>query len=318
MRIVSSSSRLFTIFVPVVLLSTFITYGLGALSNSNPAAAVLGDTATPADIKRMDHQFGLDKPFLVQFVHWLGRVLHGDLGHSYFTGIPVTQSISQRFPVDLSLTLLALVFAVILGGAAGVLAAVRQGSWIDRGITAISAVFTSVPAFVIGVGLVVVFATKLHVAPSSGYVGPTTDPQRWLQHMLLPAIAISLEPAVGVARQLRTALVHELRQNYVTGAVVRGLHPSRVLFGHALRNAAGPALTVLGAQVPFLIGGAVVTETVFSLPGLGQLAVSSAEQRDIPVVQGVLLVTSVIVILANLVVNAALGKLRPRAGAVTA
>jgi len=299
------------IFVPVILLSTFITYGLGALSDTNPAAAVLGETATPADIARMNHTFGLDRPFLSQYVHWLGRALHGDLGRSYFTQIPVSTSIAQRLPIDLSLALVAIVFAALIGGGLGVLAATHPGTWIDRTVTAICAVFMSLPAFVIGIVLVVAFATTLRIFPSAGYVPFSLDTGQWFLHILLPAFALSLETAMSIARQLRTSLVRELAQNYVVGAEVRGLRPARVMTVHVLRNAAGPALTVLGASIPVMIGGAVVTETVFSLPGLGQLAVSSAEQRDIPVVQGVLIVTSALVILANLVVNISLGKLRP-------
>jgi peptide/nickel transport system permease protein len=181
-------------------------------------------------------------------------------------------------------------------------------------VTVVSAAFTAVPAFVVGIGLVVLFAVTVHLFPSLGYVSPAVSASQWLSHLVLPAVALSLEPAVAVARQLRTSLVGELRQNYVTGAVVRGLSPARVLGVHALRNAAGPALTVLGNAIPTLIGGAIVTETVFALPGLGQLALSSAQQRDVPVVQGILLVTSGLVVLSNLAVNAALGRLRPVAG----
>jgi peptide/nickel transport system permease protein len=262
----------------------------------------------------MNHQFGLDRPFLAQYGHWLLGVVRGNLGRSWFTGIPVWQSVSQRLPVDLALAVAAVLLAVVLGGVAGTVAAVRRGGWLDRAITVVGAAFTSVPAFVVGIGLVIVFAVTLHALPSLGYVSPAVSPGQWLQHLILPAVALSLDPAVAVARQLRTSLVGELRQNYVTGAVVRGLAPGRILGVHVLRNAAGPALTVLGNTIPTLIGGAIVTETVFALPGLGQLALASAEQRDVPVVQGVLLVTSALVVLANLAVNAGLGRLRPAAG----
>jgi peptide/nickel transport system permease protein len=313
-RTLTPAARWAATYLPIVLVSTFITYGLGALSHTSPAAAVLGDTATPADIVRMNHQFGLDRPFLAQYAHWLAGVLHGDLGRSWFTGIPVWQSVSQRLPVDLALAVAALLLSVLLGGLAGTAAAVRRGGRLDRAITVLCAAFTSVPAFVVGIGLVVVFAVVLHALPSLGYVSPLVSPGQWLLHLILPALALSLEPAVAVARQLRTSLVGELRQNYVTGAVVRGLAPGRVLGVHVLRNAAGPALTVLGNAIPALIGGAIVTETVFALPGLGQLALAGAQQRDVPVVQGVLLVTSALVVLSNLAVNAALARLRPVAG----
>lgn len=313
-RLLRAALRAVAIFVPVILLSSFITYGLGALSDTNPAAAVLGDTATPADIARLNHQFGLDRPFLSQYVHWLGGVLRGDLGTSYFTHIPVSTSIAQRLPVDLSLAVLAIVFAVVIGVSLGMIAAVRRGGLVDRAISMVCAVVMSVPAFVVAIVLVVAFATTVHLFPSVGYVSPTVDTGQWLLHILLPSFALSLETAMGIARQLRTSLVRELGENYVVGAEIRGLSRRRVLLVHVLRNGAGPALTVLGASIPVMIGGAVVTETVFSLPGLGQLAMRSAEQRDIPVVQGVLLVTSALVILSNLLVNIALGRLRPAGG----
>lgn len=299
------------LFVPVILLSTFLTYGLGALSDANPAAAVLGETATPAAIARMNHTFGLDKPFLAQYVDWLRGVVHGDLGVSWFTQIPVSTSIAQRLPIDLSLALVAIVFALLIGVGLGVAAAVRRGGVVDRAITVICAVFMSVPAFVVAIVLVVVFATTWHVFPAVGYVSPSVDTGQWLLHILLPSFALSLETAMGIARQLRTSLVRELGENYVVGAEIRGLRRRRILYRHVLRNGAGPALTVLGNSIPIMIGGAVVTETVFSLPGLGQLAVHSAEQRDVPVVQGVLLVTSVLVIVSNLIVNVVIGRLRP-------
>jgi peptide/nickel transport system permease protein len=299
------------IYLPIVLASTFITFALGSLSNANPAASVLGDNATPIDIARINHVLGLDRPLLVQYGRWLWRALHGDLGVSYFTQIPVSTSIAQRLPVDLSLIGLAVLLALVVGGLAGALAAVRRGSWIDRTVTLVCSAGSTVPAFVLGIGLVVLFAVTFKALPSSGYVGPSQDPVGWLKHILLPGIALSVEPGVQVARQLRTALVEVLDQNYVTGAVVRGLSARRILFVHALRNAVGPALTVLGVSFSLLIGGTVVTEQVFSLPGLGQLVLNSATSRDVPVVQGVLLVTCTLVIVSNLVVNAVLLWLRP-------
>jgi peptide/nickel transport system permease protein len=299
------------IYVPVILTSTFVTFFLGSMSNANPAASVLGDNATPQDITRINHVLGLDQPLVVQYGRWLWRALQGDLGVSYFTQIPVSTSISQRLPVDLSLAVLAVGLALVVGGTAGALAAVRRGSLVDRAVTWVCSAGSTVPAFVLGIGLVVLFSVTVKLLPSSGYVGITVDPVSWLQHIALPAVALSVEPGIAVARQLRTALVDVLDQNYVTGAVVRGLSGRRILLVHALRNAAGPALTVLGISVPVLVGGTVVTETVFSLPGLGQLVLSSATSRDVPVVQGVLLVTSTLVIASNLFVNAALGWLRP-------
>ncbi|MEU8204876.1 ABC transporter permease [Streptosporangium sp. NPDC049046] len=296
--------------VVVALVSTFITYGLGALGDANPAAAVLGETATPEDIARMSHEFGLDRPFLEQYVTWLGNALTGDLGRSWFTQLPVAESIAQRLPVDLSITGLAVLIAILAGGAAGVGAAVSNGGRFDRIVTAVCAVASTLPAFVVGIGLIVVFAVIVPVFPSGGYVPLTQDPVQWLRLITLPAIALSLDAAADLARQLRTGLVAALRENYVTGAVVRGLPARRVLFRHALRNAAGPALTVLGMHIPRLIGGAVVTEAVFALPGLGQLTGEAALKHDVPVIQGALLTTIALVLVSNVTVNAAVARLR--------
>jgi peptide/nickel transport system permease protein len=297
----------FAVLVPIVFLSTFITYSLGALSNSDPAATILGqDAATPAAVAKLNRSLGLDHPLLVQYWHWLTQAVAGNLGHSYFTQIPVTQSIGQRLPVDLSIALLAVLLAVIIGGSAGVLAAVHRGGWTDRAITAACSAMSTLPAFVIGIILVVLFATTAHLLPANGYVGPSTNVGQWLEHIILPALALSLQVSADIARQLRTSLVEVLERNYITGAKVRGLPWRRVLIRHGLRNASGPALVVLGNDFPQMLAGAVAAEAVFSLPGLGQLLLESAQTRDIPVVQGLLLVISTFVIVVNLIVNTTL------------
>jgi peptide/nickel transport system permease protein len=295
------------VLVPIVFLSTFIAFFLGALSNSNPAATILGqDAATPAAVARLDNYLGLNRPLLVQYWNWLVQAVHGNLGRSYFTQIPVSQSIAQRLPVDLSIAILALILAVLIGGTAGIVAAIRRGGWLDRGITAVCSAVSTLPAFVVGIILVVLFAVTVHVFPANGYVGPSAGLGAWLSHIFLPSLALSLAVSADVARQLRTSLVQALEQNYIVGARVRGLPYRRILFRHALRNAAGPALVVLGNDFPQMLAGAVAAEVVFSLPGLGQLLLESAQTRDIPVVQGLLLVVSTFVIVVNLVVNTTL------------
>ena len=292
------------VLVPIVFLSTFITFCLGALSNSNPAATILGqDAASPAAVARLDQALGLNHPLLVQYRNWLVQAVHGNLGRSYFTQIPVSQSIAQRLPVDLSIAILALILAVLIGGTAGLVAAVRRGGWFDRGVTMVCSATSTLPAFVVGIILVVLFAVSVHVFPANGYVGPSAGLGDWLSHIFLPSLALSLAVSADIARQLRTSLVQVLEQNYITGARVRGLPYRRILFRHALRNAAGPALVVLGNDFPQMLAGAVAAEVVFSLPGVGQLMLESAQTRDIPVVQGLLLVVSVVVIVVNLVVN---------------
>jgi peptide/nickel transport system permease protein len=295
------------VLVSIVFLSTFITYSLGALSNSDPAATILGqDAATPAAVARLNRALGLDHPLLVQYWHWLTQAVAGNLGRSYFTQIPVAQSVAQRLPVDLSIALLAVVLAIVIGGTAGTVAAMRRGGWFDRGVTVVCSVVSTLPAFVVGIILVVLFAVTIHVLPANGYVGPSTSIPEWLKYIILPSLALSLQVSADIARQLRTSLVEVLDRNYIVGAKVRGLPYRRILVRHALRNAAGPALTILGYDFPQMLAGAVAAEAVFSLPGLGQLLLESAQTRDIPVVQGVLLVISTFVIVVNLVVNTTL------------
>lgn len=298
------------VLIPIVLLSSFITYSLGALSNSNPAATILGqDAATPAAVAHLDHVLGLDKPLVVQYWDWLTQAVQGHLGVSYFTQIPVSQSIAQRLPVDLSITIGAVILAVLIGGTAGTVAAIRRGGLFDRGVTMVCSVITTLPAFVVGIILVVVFAVAARLLPAEGYVGPSDGLWPWLEHIILPSLALALDVAAQIARQLRTSLVSALEQDYITGARVRGLPYRRVLVRHALRNAAGPALTTVGNAFPLMLASSVAAEVVFSLPGLGQLILEAAQTRDIPVVQGVLLVVATFVVVINLVVNTLLNLL---------
>ncbi|MFF2847248.1 ABC transporter permease [Streptomyces sp. NPDC058001] len=308
-----SFGRVAAVTVTVFLLASLLTFALGALSDANPAAAVLGDLATPADIARMEAQFGLDRSLPVQYLTWLGNAVTGDLGVSWFTGVPVADSIAQALPVDLSIAGLALLLAVLIGGGAGIAAALDNGGLIDRTVTLVCSVLATLPPFLIGIVLIVVFAVQFGALPTGGYQPIGAGVGEWLRYAILPAFALSLDAAASIARQLRTSLVGALRENYVTGAEMRGFSARRVLFGHVLRNAAGPALTVLGVSVPVILGGAVVTEKIFNLPGIAQLSLQAAEQHDIPVIQGTLLVTVVVVLVANIAVNAALAALNPAA-----
>lgn len=308
-----SGASTLTVTVTVLFLASVITFALGALSDSNPAAAALGETATPEDIDRLNHEFGLDRPLVVQYLSWVGNALQGDLGRSWFTTIPVSDSIRQALPVDLSIAALALVLAILIGGGAGIGAALSNGGWFDRAVTLVCSVLATLPPFVIGMALIVVFAVKLQALPAGGYVAITVDPVEWLRFAILPSLALSLDVAASIARQLRTSLVVSLHDNYAVGAEMRGYGRTRVLFGHVLRNAAAPTLAVIGLAIPLIVGGAVITERLFGLPGIAQLALQSAEKGDVPVVLGTLLVTAVVVIVASLVVNVLQTALNPLA-----
>lgn len=289
--------------VAIFLLATFLTFTLGAASGSNPAAVALGEVATQADVDRLNRVFGLDRPFLERYVDWVFSALRGDLGVSWFTGIPVADSIALALPVSLSVAAGALLIAIVWGFSAGILAAVTRGSLIDRAVTLLSTVAATVPAFVAAIGLILLFAYAVPVFPVAGYVQPEKGIGAWLWCLVLPATALSLDTGADIARQLRTSLVGALGENYVIGARVHGLSPMRIVLGHALPNALAPALALIGVHAPKLIGGAVITEVVFGMPGLGQLANRSALQGDVPVVQGVLLVTIAAVVGVGIVLN---------------
>jgi peptide/nickel transport system permease protein len=297
--------------VPVALISTLIVFAMTCAATANPAAQKLGENATPADIARLNHEWGLDRGFLDQYLSWLSGALHGDFGVSYFSDIPVAESIGQRIPVDLSITIVAIVVAIVVGFTFGIVAAVRRDGWVDRAITAVSSVLVTIPEFWLAIMAIVLFSVTLGWLPSGDYTPLTRDPVGWLQHMALPGASLGLTVAASVARQLRTSLVATLDEDFVTGARVRGLSPRRVLFAHALRNASAPAVAVLGLAVPTLLGGAVIAESIFGLSGLGQLALDGATNHDIPVIQGVLVVTIAIVLVSNLAVDGLLGWLRP-------
>ncbi|SEB65549.1 peptide/nickel transport system permease protein [Nocardioides exalbidus] len=299
--------------VTVLLLASVIAFALGALSDSNPAAAVLGETATPEDIARMNHEFGLDRPLVEQYVSWVGSAVQGDLGRSWFTTIPVADSIKQALPVDLSIAALALVLAILIGGGSGIGAALSNGGFFDRVVTLVCSVLATLPPFVIGMALIVIFSVKLQLLPSGGYVPIDQDPAQWLRFSILPSLALSLDVAASIARQLRTSMVTALGENYAIGAEMRGYGRSRVLFGHVLRNAAAPTLAVIGLAIPLIVGGAVITERLFGLPGVAQLALQSAERGDVPVVLGTLLVTAVVVVVASSLVNVLQKALDPTA-----
>ncbi|OZE96531.1 ABC transporter permease [Rhodococcoides fascians] len=301
------------IVVPVFLFSTLITFVLGATSGLNPAAGIAGDGATAEAVARIDAEFGLDKPVWQQYVDWMSSMFTGDLGVSWFSRIPVGELIGERLAVSASIAGLALVIGLVSGIGLGLLAAVYRGSLFDRLVTAYTSVVSTLPPFVISIGLILVFSVWLGWLPSAGYVPLEEDPGRWLMLIIMPAVALSMDVVADIARQLRTGLVAELEQDYVIGAVVRGISPTRVLFVHALRNGSGPALAILGMKIPTLIGGAVVMETMFSMPGFGRLAADSALRGDVPIVQGTLVVAIVFVLVCNVVVNITQGTLQPAA-----
>jgi peptide/nickel transport system permease protein len=312
-RVLLSIGRPVAVLIPVFLLGTFFTFLLGQVSGRSPAALQLGDSATPEAIASVNHQFGLDRPFFVQYLDWLGTLLSGSFGNSWLNGVPISRLLADRAVVSLSVAGLALAIGVVFGFILGVIAAQFHTRWPDRIITTGTTIISVLPPFVVGITLISVFAVGLHWLPATGFVPITKGFWPWFSHLILPALALSFDTVSDMARQLRTGLVSARRENYVTGALVRGLSPRRVFYVHVLRNGVGPALSVLGLKFPALLGGAVLTEAIFGLAGYGAFATQSAVSGDVPAVQAVLVITILLVVVFNLLVNVLLTRLIPSA-----
>ncbi|WP_460801120.1 ABC transporter permease [Microbacterium sp. GXF6406] len=302
------------VFVTVFVFATFITFALQGLSGLSPAYLQLGESATPEQVAALEHAWGLDRPFLVQYADWFAGILRGDLGESWYNGASIAGLLASRAAISLSVAGLALTIGIVFGFGLGALAAAFPTSPLDRAITGFTTLISVMPAFVVGIALVAVLAVGLGWFPSAGYVPIARGGvSGWLWHLWLPAIALSLDTVADLARQMRVGLIQAGRENYVTGALMRGLGPQRIFFGHVLRNGSGPALTVLGMKFPALLGGAVVTEAIFGLAGFGKFAADSAARGDVPAVQGVLVVAILLVVVFNLIVNLLLVRLNPAA-----
>jgi peptide/nickel transport system permease protein len=304
--------RRLLVSIPLLLVVSFLVFGLIVLVPGDPAVALAGQNPDPAQIEAVRERLGLDDPFLVQYWNWLSGVLQGDLGTSLFTSQTVWTAIVARLPTTLSLAFLALALAAVAGLAVGSVAGLRPGTWIDRVATVGASVGVAVPYFWVGMILVLVFALEHPLLPAVGYVPLTEDPVGWFTHLILPATALALAPAAVIARQTRASVATVMTEDYVRTATAKGLAPARVVGKHALKNAALPVVTVFGIEANRLIGGTVVIEQLFALPGLGQLAYQGVFSRDFPVVQGVVLVAAVMVLLVNVVVDVSYGYFNPR------
>lgn len=310
-RLLAAIGRILTALIPVFLLGSLFTYMLGAISGLTPAYLQLGEGATPAAIKALDQQWGLNRPFFVQYFSWLGHVLTGNFGNSWVNNFPVSQLLASRAIISVSAAGVALLLGVVFGFGIGALAVRFQSTWVDRVITVFTSTISVLPPFIVGILLIDVFAVWLRWLPSSGFMPLSAGFGSWLSHIILPAIALSFDTIADVARQLRVGLATAKRQNYVTGAVVRGLSGRRVFFVHVLRNGISPAVAILGLKFPNLLGGAVVTEAIFQLSGYGQFASQSAIKGDVPAVQAVLVISVLLVVIFNLLVNVILARLIP-------
>ncbi len=298
--------------IPVMGVVALTVFALLHLTPGDPAIIIAGDYATTQDIARIRTSLGLDRPLLAQAGIWLASVARGDLGVSIYSGLPVTRLIGQRVGPTAALTALAMLISVTLAVPLGVLAAWRQGSWLDRVIMIVSVSGFSMPVFWLGFLLVWVFAIQAGVLPVQGYQPLEAGPWQFLRHLVLPAVTLSLVYMALIARMTRASMLGVLREDYIRTAFAKGLAPHRVLLGHALKAASLPVVTIIGVGFALLIGGAVVTESVFAIPGLGRLTVDAIVRRDYPVVQGVVLVVSGVYVLLNLVIDVVYVVLDPR------
>jgi peptide/nickel transport system permease protein len=289
--------------IPVMLIVAFFVFSLLYLAPGDPAAIIAGDQATPADVDRIRASLGLDRPFLVRFGEWLWQIMHGDLGNSIFTNLPVSHMIAQRIEPTTSLMILTIVFSIIVAIPLGVLAAWKHGTWIDRSVMMLAVFGFSTPVFVLGYLLAYVFALRLDWLPVQGFTSITVGVVPFLRSLALPTVALGLIYVALLARITRATMLEVLSQDYVRTAKAKGVDQRVVLFVHALKNAAVPIVTVIGIGVALLIGGAVVTESVFAIPGLGRLTVDAILRRDYPVIQGVVLLFSFVYVLVNLAVD---------------
>ena len=282
------------------------------LSPGDPATVIAGDYASPEDIARIRAQLGLDQPLYIQFTTWVGQLVHGDLGVSIFSNLPVSQLIMQRIEPTLSLAFFTLTIAIVVAVPLGVLAAWKAGSWIDRGVMAFSVLGFSTPVFVLGYALIYFFSLKLNFFPVQGYTSISEGLWPFLHRLILPSVTLSVIFIALFARITRASVMEILEEDYIRTARAKGLSNRTVLMRHALRNAAVPIITVIGIGFALLIGGVVVTESVFNIPGLGRLTVDAVLRRDYPVIQGIILVFSATYVLVNLIIDILYVALDPR------
>ncbi len=303
--------RVFAV-VPVLLVVALVVFLMLRLTPGDPAAVIGGDSATSADIAQIRENLGLDKPMATQFFIWVGRMLTGDFGESFFYKRPVASIIADRIEPTLALAISTITLATLLAVPMGTLAAYRQGSWIDRIVMAFSVASFSVPVFVTGYCLIWLFSVKLGWLPVQGYQSISQGFGGFIARLVLPTVALGTIYIALIARMTRTSVLEVLNEDYVRTARAKGLPELKVVLGHALRNAAVPIVTIIGVGIALLIGGVVVTESVFNIPGLGRLTVDAVLARDYPTVQAVIMLFSVAYVLVNLVIDLLYTVLDPR------
>lgn len=289
--------------IPVLLIVAVLVFLMLRLTPGDPAAVLAGDAASTEQIAQIRQNLGLDRSIPEQFGIWFGRMMSGDLGQSYYYKMPVTSLIAQRLEPTLSLALITMALAVLIAVPLGVLAAWRHGGWLDRTLMGFSVMGFSIPVFVLAYLLIWLISLKLGWLPVQGYQRLSGGMGPWLRHLLLPALTLSVVYIALIARVTRASVLETLGEDYIRTARAKGLPESKVLMRHALANAAVPIATVIGIGIALLIGGVVVTESVYAIPGLGRLTVDAVLARDFPTIQGVILLFSFIYVVVNLLVD---------------
>ncbi|HEU5189205.1 MAG TPA: ABC transporter permease [Methylomirabilota bacterium] len=298
--------------IPVMAVVVTIVFLLIHLIPGDPVSVMLGPDASPAQIGATRAALGLDRPIHEQLFTFYGRVLRGDLGHSYYLDRPVTRALAERAEPTIVLTLCALLVAMVIGVPSGIVAAAHRGSWWDRGLMLVSLLGVCIPGFWLSLNFIFLFAVRLGWLPAAGYASILSEPRAALTYMVLPAVSLGFNQSALIARIARSCMLDVLGQDYIRTARAKGLHPRAVTYVHAFRNALVPVVAVIGITTAILIGGAVVTEIVFNIPGLGRLVISAILRRDYPVVQGVVLVTAAAYVLINLMVDLLYAFIDPR------
>ena len=298
--------------IPTLFLITGIVFLVVDLIPGSTAAVMLGQGATPENIAAINEKLGLDKPFLARYGIWLGDVLQGDLGNSTVSRQPVTTLLSRALPVTIYLTMFSLLIAIMIAIPAGTISALKRNSWADLFCTTFALLGLSIPGFWLGIQFIYLFGAKLQWVPLQGYVSLRDDPWQSIQTMILPALTLGIFLAGPLTRYLRSSVLQTISQEFVLVARAKGLAERRVLFQHILRTSLIPFVTAVGIQFGYLLGGAAVIETVFTLPGVGYMAVNAINDRDFPVVQGVVLVVAISFVLINILIDAIYSILDPR------
>ena len=298
--------------IPVMGVVALFVFLLLRLTPGDPAAVLAGDNATPAQLERIRTSLGLNEPLYVQFFTWINKLLHGDLGVSLISNVPVLKMISQRVEPSISIALSTIILAVVIAVPLGVIAAWKHGTWIDRFVMGLSVLGFSVPVFVTGYVLIKIFAIDLRWLPVQGFKSITAGFGPFLERIILPTLTLSFIYIALIARMTRAAMLDVMGEDYIRTARAKGIGEVAVLLRHGLRNAAVPVITVIGAGFALLISGVVVTESVFNLPGIGRLTVDAVLARDYPVIQAMILLTSLIYVTVNLLIDVAYTLLDPR------